>query len=169
MKSVIRKLAIMFLVIVVFASIAHAKTFSGKTWPTSSGEAFPYVGALFCHDGDYVKFHCTQEHHRFYYMTRDDKTAYIEFYIDGKGTGVPTAIRNKWDREPFSSANWRHFDLGQGYIGHVVDIRLIENRTVNRQYCPEADIMIKLQDNSQAIRWRHVDSTSWCDLDQVGY
>ena len=43
----------------------------------------------------------------------------------------------------------------------------MENRTVNRQYCPPADIIIKLQDNSQAILWKNVDSNSKCDLDQV--
>ncbi len=164
MKSSVGKIAVLLLLAMALANTVFAASFTNKTW---NGSDFPYIGALFCHDGDYVKFYCTNEHHRFYYMTMDDANAYIEFYIDGKGQGVVSKIRNKWDREHFSGANWKHCDLGQGYIGHVIEIHLVENRTVNRQYCPPADIIIKLQDNSQAILWRKVDSNSKCDLDEV--
>ena len=165
MKSSVGKIVVLLLLAMALANIVYAGTFKNKTW---NGSDFPYIGALFCHDGDYVRFACTAEHHRFYYMTMDDANAYIEFYIDGKGQGTVNVLpKNKWNREHFSYANWQHFDLGQGFIGHTVEIHLVENRTVNRQYCPPADIIIKLQDNSQAILWRNVDSTSQCDLDQV--
>lgn len=144
--------------------LATGATFKNKSW---NGADFPYIGALFCHDGDYVKFWCSDQMHSFYFMTYKDANAYIEFYIDGKGLGTVNEIKNKWNGKHFGSekVNWQRFDLGSSFWGHYVEIHLVENRTVNGKYCTENDIMIKLEDNSQAVLWRNVDSTSYCDLD----
>jgi len=158
---VLRKL-ILVSAVVSLLFLGSAATFRNKTW---SGADFPYIGALFCHDGDYVKFWCTAEMHSFYFMTKSDSWAYIEFYIDGVGQGTVNQIKNKWNGKHFSKANWQKFDLGSNFWGHFVEIHLVENRTVNGQYCSENDIMIKLEDNGYAATWKNVDSMSYCDLD----
>ncbi len=154
------------LLVAVIASLMVllvAATFKDKTW---KGSDFPYIGAFFCHNDDYVRFYCTEEVHRFYYMTAKDSKAYVEFYVDGVRRGVVTELpANKWNSKHFSIANWAHFDLGPGFIGHEVEIHFRENTKVNGVYCPENDIMIKLLDNSLATLWKNVDSTTYCDLD----
>jgi len=149
--------------LVMVLILTTGATFKNKTWGTD----FPYIGAFFQHSDDYVRFYCTEDMHRFYYMTAKDADAYVEFYVDGKRQGVVHWLpKNKWNGKHFSIANWAHFDLvGSTYIGHTVEIHFRENTTVNGKYCPENDIMIKLADNSWATLWKGVDSTTYCDLD----
>jgi len=154
---------LVLLAVVVFAVLfTGGATFKNKEWGTD----FPYIGAFFQHNDDYVRFTCTEDMHRFYYMTAKNADAYVEFYIDGKRQGVVNVLpKNQWNSRHFSIANWAYFDLGGGFIGHEVEIHFRENTTVNGKYCPENDIMIKLQENSFAIKWKGVDSTTYCDLD----
>ncbi|WP_448516753.1 hypothetical protein [Pseudothermotoga sp.] len=155
-----RMVLVVATVLVIVFSVGA--TFKNRTWKTD----FPYIGAFFCHNDDYVRFYCTQDMHRFYYMTAKDSSAFVEFYIDGVRQGVINELpANKWNSRHFSIANWTHFDLGPGFIGHEVEIHFRENVTVNGVRCPENDIMIKLEDNSLATLWKNVDSTTYCDLD----
>jgi len=90
------------LLVAVIASLMVllvAATFKDKTW---KGSDFPYIGAFFCHNDDYVRFYCTEEMHRFYYMTAKDSKAYVEFYVDGVRRGVVTELpANKWNSKHF--------------------------------------------------------------------
>lgn len=153
-------------VIALIVTLTVGATFKQKTW---TGSNFPYIGAYFCHNDDYVRFNCTEEMNRFYYMTAKDRDAYVEFYVDGKRQGTVHVLpANKWNQEHFAYANWKHFDFqGSSYIGHVIEIHFRENTTVNGIWCPENDIMIKLADNSKALLWKNVDSDNYCDLDDV--
>jgi hypothetical protein len=106
-------------VIVSLMVLLVATTFKDKTW---KGSDFPYIGAFFCHNDDYVRFYCTEEMHRFYYMTAKDSKAYVEFYVDGVRRGVVTELpANKWNSKHFSIANWAHFDLG--LVSSVMKLR----------------------------------------------
>ncbi|MCR4424981.1 MAG: hypothetical protein NUW23_02155 [Firmicutes bacterium] len=162
-----KRLALVIGVLVIFTGVACASTFRGKSW---SGSEFPYVGGLFLHDGDYVRFktNTTGSYYRVYYMTNGNKVANVELYINGVGQGTTIQLGpNPWNLDHWNWANWAHWDLGSGFINKQIDIRLVENRTVNRKWCGESDLMIKIPNKNDVIKWYHVDSTDWCDLDDV--
>ncbi len=168
---------LVLLITVAFAVFAISATFNNRSY---TGADFPYIGALFCHDGDYVEFWCMEGYNYFYYMVRQNKKAYIELAVDGKLQGtvleLPVTMGNQSFvyevGEHFSYANWGKFTLlGSTYVGHKIRIVFRENRTINKIYCPENDIMIKLPPEAKewnlVYKWSGVDSREWCDLDEV--
>ena len=167
-KSILR----IFIFLIILLILAFASTWKNRNY---YGADFPYIGGLFCHDGDYVEFEVNDENNGFYYMTRYNKEVNLEPYFwnseENKWVGLGTTLilpANVYPvGENFRYAPWRWVSLQQGYKGKTIQLRLVENRTVNNHYCPSNDIIIKFKDNSQVKYWKGVDSESWCDLDQV--
>jgi hypothetical protein len=173
MKRILGKI---FILLVLLLTLTFAGTWKNKNFP---GPAFPYIGGLLCHDGDYVEFSVFPEQNGFYYMTHYDREVNLEPYfwkVDpkdnkekwmGLGTVITLPSNPYTVGDHFSNASWRWVSLGQGYVGKTIQLRLVENRTVNKHYCPSNDIIIKFKSNIQVMNWKGVDSESWCDLDEV--
>jgi hypothetical protein len=149
----------------------------GSTWKNKNydGSSFPYIGGLLCHDGDYVEFYVDPEYNGFYYMTHYNTEVNLEPYFwdsaKNKWVGLGTTLTlpsNVYPvGEPFNTSPWAWVSLQKNYVGKTIQLRLVENRTVNNHYCPSNDIIIKFKTKDQVKYWKGVDSESWCDLDQV--
>ncbi|TYT20924.1 hypothetical protein FY122_09230 [Dictyoglomus thermophilum] len=162
MKRLIKFLiVILFLTIIVFAS-----TFKNKDY---TGSNFLYKGALFLHDGDYVIFECSEGYNGFYYMTRKGETP-VEVIDNstGKQIGYLFLQENYYPTgESFDYAGFKWMDLKQGYIGKTLKIVLRDNRKIFNKTYGDRDLLIKFKTGTNVIKWHGVDSTDWCDLDDV--
>ncbi|ACI19524.1 hypothetical protein [Dictyoglomus thermophilum] len=164
MKRLIKFLiVILFLTIIVFAS-----TFKNKDY---TGSNFPYKGALFLHDGDYVIFECAEGYNGFYYMTRKGETP-VEVIDNntGKQIGYLFLQENYYTTgESFDYAGFKWVDLQQGFKGKILKIVLRENRKIYNKTYGDRDLLIKFKSGTKIIYWHGVDLTDWCDLDYVAY
>jgi hypothetical protein len=114
------------------------------------------MGGLLCNDGDYVEFYVDPEYNGFYYMTHYNTEVNLEPYFWD-------SVKNKW----VGLGTTLTLPSNVYYVGKTIQLRLVENRTVNNHYCPSNDIIIKFKSKDQVKYWKGVDSESWCDLDQV--
>ncbi|MEM5813312.1 MAG: hypothetical protein QXU71_03055 [Candidatus Aenigmatarchaeota archaeon] len=167
MRRVIFKVSILFLILLV---LTFASTFTDKNW---SGADFPYKGALFLHNGDYVEVKLTSTHYKIYYLTRYDSMnvplELMERRADGSwksimilhcpGKGYP--VGENFDYAPFQVINLAYF------AGKQVGLHLRENCTLEGKKYGDCDVLIKVQEGMTVIRWKGVDSRDWCDLDDV--
>ncbi len=150
--------------------LTFAATFTNKNF---DGEAFPYKGALFLHNGDYVEVKIDSAHYKVYYLTRYDSMnvplEVMERKTDGtwkslmvlhlKGYGYPVG-------EHFNYCNFQTINLSQ-YNGKQIGLHLRERGTFGGKNYGDCDILIKVQEGMTVIKWKGVDSTDWCDLDDV--
>lgn len=167
MRRLAFKLSILFLILIV---LTFASTFTDKNW---DGANFPYKGALFLHNGDFVEVKLTSTHYKIYYLTRYDSMSVplevMERKSDGtwkslvilhlSGKGYP--VGESFDYAPFQVINLSN------YAGKQVGLHLRENGTFGGKKYGDCDILIKVQSGMEVVRWKGVDSRDWCDLDDV--
>jgi len=88
-KSILR----IFIFLIILLILAFASTWKNRNY---YGANFPYIGGLFCHDGDYVEFEVNDENNGFYYMTRYNKEVNLEPYFwnseENKWVGLGTTL-----------------------------------------------------------------------------
>jgi hypothetical protein len=163
-----------FLIITFLLTITIGKNFSEETF---AGITYPYQAGILCHDGDYVRFYCdSSKNNYFSYMTSKSNSCYIEFYTyneqnqqaKGEGSVVKLTANQYTPSTNLTSCNFKTFNIPSKYYGKIIEIHLVENRTVNGVSCPENDLILKLPHMGDVRRWRKVESPSWCDLDTYG-
>ncbi len=157
----------LFIILIILLVIVFASSFRNKDY---GQDDFPYKGALFLHDGDYVIFECTEGYTGFYYMIRKDYVAPIEVfdYNSGKKLGYLFLPSNPYPvGEHFNYAPFRWMDLQQGYKGRTLKLVLRENRKIFDKTYGDIDIMIKFKSGTTVLYWHGFDSTDWCDLHSV--
>lgn len=167
MKRYILKFSIIFLILSV---LSFASIFTNKEW---SGTSFPYKGALFLHDGDYVEFYCDSAHSKFYYWTLKSGDHPIEI-MERKPDGwkqikviilPPTSTEFKGNFKDYNG--WGVYDLSNvsGCMNKQIALHLRENRTIGGKTYGDKDIVIRLMDRTDVKFWKGVDSYDKFDLD----
>ena len=167
-----RKILIKFFIILMFLLIiTFASSFKGQDY---NGFNFPYKGALFLHDGDFVEFYCDSNHSVFYYLTFKSGNCPVEVMErknDGSWKSIKTIIlppkmySNNVNLNNLSFLGF--FDLANvpGCLNKRIGIHLRENRTIGGNYYGDKDLFIMLKDGTNVYLWKGVDSYEAFDLD----
>lgn len=160
-----------FIIFTILLVITFASSFKGQDY---SGSNFPYKGALFLHDGDYVEFYCDSNHSVFYYLTFKSGNCPVEIMErknDGSWKSIKTIIlppkmySNNVNLNNLSFLGL--FDLASvpGCLNKRIGIHLRENRTIGGNYYGDKDLFIMLKEGTNVYLWKGVDSYEAFDLD----
>jgi len=165
----VKKVSIgLFIILIILLVIVFASSFRNRDY---GQDDFPYKGALFLHDGDYVIFECTEGYNGFYYMTGKDYEVPVQVFDYNTGKEIGGYLFLPGNPYPvgenFSYAPFRWMDLQQGYKGRTLKIVLRENRKIYNKTYGDRDLLIKFKPGTTVLYWHGVDSTDWCDLDYV--
>ncbi|MEM5813313.1 MAG: hypothetical protein QXU71_03060 [Candidatus Aenigmatarchaeota archaeon] len=160
-----------FVLFCILLNLTIGSTFTNKDW---IGDSFPYKGALFLHDGDYVEFYCDSSHSKFYYWTLKSGNCPIEVMerkSDGSWKQLKVIILSPTNiifNGSFKNLNgWGVYDLSSlsGCLNKQIGLHLRENRVIDGKSYGDKDIVIRLVEGTSVVRWKGVDSNEYFDLD----